>query len=76
MHLRSIRPLLLLVLATALVAGCSKDDKKNPIAPTPVEQVPDFSLIDANPKSSTYNTPVSPRQQLSKVSAWYFGHAS
>ena len=36
----------------------------------------DFSLPDVNPTSPTFNMMVSPRAQLGKVSAWYFGHAT
>ena len=38
--------------------------------------VADFSLIDVNPNSATYNQAVSPRDFLGGVSAWYFGHAT
>ncbi len=38
--------------------------------------VPDFSLVDLNPNSTTYEQPVSPRDHLGKVSAWYFGHST
>jgi len=37
------------------------------------EAVPDFSLIDVNSTSSTYNQLVSPRDYLQQTSAWYFG---
>ena len=37
---------------------------------------PDFQLPDVNPNSPTYNTLVSPRQRLNKISAWYFAHAT
>lgn len=40
------------------------------------DQVPDFSLVDVNPTSATYNQRVSPRDYLGKTSAWYFGHAT
>ncbi len=40
------------------------------------EVVPDFSLIDVNPASSTHDQPVSPRDYLQQVSGWYFGHAT
>lgn len=40
------------------------------------EMVPDFSLLDHNPNSMTYSTPVSPRDHLGRVSAWYFGHST
>jgi hypothetical protein len=38
--------------------------------------VPDFSLLDTNPNSTTYNQNVSPRDYLGQISAWYFGHAT
>jgi len=38
--------------------------------------MPDFSLIDVNPNSATYNQPVSPRDFLQQVSAFYFTHAT
>lgn len=40
------------------------------------EIVPDFSLIDLNPSSMTSGQPVSPRDHLTRVSAWYFGHST
>ena len=40
------------------------------------DQVPDFSLIDLNTTSLTFNQAVSPRDYLQKVSGWYFGHAT
>ena len=40
------------------------------------EVVPDFSLMDVNPASSTHDQPVSPRDYLQQVSGWYFGHAT
>jgi hypothetical protein len=36
----------------------------------------DFSLVDQNPSSLSYQQPVSPRDYLMRVSAWYFGHAT
>lgn len=36
----------------------------------------DFSLLDVNTTSSTFAQPVSPRDHLTKVSGWYFGHAT
>ena len=59
-----------------LALGCSKD-KKQPVAPLPPDtQAPDFVLQDVNPNSATATQAVSPRAQLGKVSAWYFGHAT
>jgi hypothetical protein len=40
------------------------------------EQVADFALVDVNPASASHNQPVSPRDYLQQVSAWYFGHAT
>lgn len=40
------------------------------------KMVPDFSLTDVNPNSMTSGQPVSPRDHLGKVSAWYFGHST
>lgn len=36
----------------------------------------DFSLVDVNPNSPSYNQSISPRQYIGKMSAWYFGHAT
>ncbi len=38
--------------------------------------VPDFSLVDVNPNSMSSGQPVSPRDYLQRVSAWYFGHST
>ena len=38
--------------------------------------VPDFSLLDVNATSPTHGTPVSPKDYLMQVSAWYFAHAT
>ncbi|MCU0873091.1 MAG: hypothetical protein MUE50_12190 [Pirellulaceae bacterium] len=37
---------------------------------------PDFSLVDMNPASPTYNQPVSPRDYLGSVSVWMFGYST
>lgn len=37
--------------------------------------MPDFSLLDASPVSATSGRRVSPRDHLSKISAWYFADA-
>lgn len=39
-------------------------------------QAPDFSLIDINVNSATYEDAISPRDRLEMVSGWYFTHAS
>ena len=41
-----------------------------------LEVVADFSLIDVNPTSETYNQAVSPTDYRGQVSAWYFGFAT
>lgn len=38
--------------------------------------VPDFSLLDVNTTSSSYNELVSPRDYLQHVSGWYFADAT
>ena len=43
---------------------------------TTYDLVANFSLVDVNPTSGTYDQPVSPRDYLLKVSGWYFGHAT
>jgi hypothetical protein len=62
-----------LTLALVLLAGCGGDD---PVRPPLQGPAPDFALTDVNPNSATAGTGVSPRQQLGKASAWYFGHAT
>ena len=65
---------LIFVAVVALAAGCGDDD---PVNPGPgAGQVPDFSLADVNPTSATADQSVSPRDYLTKVSAWYFGHST
>ena len=62
-----------LVLALALAVGCS-DDEENGGPLTGL--APDFSIPDVNPNSATFDSTVSPRDYLSQVSAWYFGHST
>lgn len=65
----------LIFLALAVIAaGCGDDDPVNPGPGT--GPVPDFSLVDVNPTSATADQAVSPRDYLTKVSAWYFGHST
>lgn len=61
----------LLVLTLAGCAGCTT---AHPVALGAL--VPDFALPDLNPASSTAGRAVSPRDYLTRVSAWYFGHAT
>jgi cyclophilin family peptidyl-prolyl cis-trans isomerase len=37
---------------------------------------PNFQLTDVNPNSATANRPVSPRDYLGTLSAWYFTHST
>jgi hypothetical protein len=37
---------------------------------------PDFSIVDLNPASPTYNQAVSPRDYLGSVSVWMFGYST
>ena len=40
--------------------------------------VPDFGLIDTNPASASFGDTVRPSQyfDVSRVTAWYFGHST
>ena len=40
------------------------------------QAVPDFTLADVNPLSSSGGEGISPRDYLQQVSGWYFGHAT
>ena len=40
------------------------------------QRMPDFSLPDVNPASPTFEEQVSPRDQVGRVTAWYFGHST
>ena len=42
----------------------------------PYEIVPDFSLVDVNPTSDTFNQTISPRDFDQGISAWYFGRST
>jgi len=75
-RLRLRRATALFAVCVIAVAGCGKDDPA-PLVPMAVGTLaPDFALTDVNPASPSAFQPVSPRAQLGKVSAWYFGHAT
>jgi hypothetical protein len=63
---------------TILLAGAGCGDKTT--APQDYlpsgDAVPDFHLTDLNPNSTTHGRAVSPRDEVGKVSAWYFGHST
>lgn len=69
-----LRRLAAAALLLAALAGCSKHD--NPTRPPADQAAPDFSLVDQNRASATWNTAVSPRQYQNKVSVWYFAWAT
>ena len=63
----------ILVLSAALLAvGCNDDENVTPLTGL----APDFALKDVNPNSATHDSTISPRDYLSKASAWYFGHST
>ncbi len=39
-------------------------------------QVVNFALDDVNPTSATFEEAVRPRDQIGRVSVWYFGHST
>lgn len=43
---------------------------------TPGEAVPEFTLRDENPNSTTSGQQVGPTTFAGKVTGWYFGHSS
>ena len=73
-----IHAVIALFLGCLILLTACKDERNlvtNP--PTTIEGfVVDFSILDVNPNSATHDQPVSPRDYLQKVSAWYFGHAT
>ena len=56
-------------------APSGEDTGEEPLPVSP-NAVPDFELVDLNPRSPTSGQPVSPRDLLSRVSGWYFLRAS
>jgi hypothetical protein len=68
--------LAVLCLAAIAAAGCEDDPPSTPPLQTGDTAVSAFAVRDVNPNSSRYEEPVSPRDYLGRVSAWYFGHAT
>ena len=71
LSLESLEAKLPLDAALGAVAG-----QQGELAEGESEPVADFSLVDLNPNSATYNQSLSPRDFLGQTSAWYFGHAT
>ncbi len=70
----TVRLVRLLVLTTVLGLACAPLPAKQP-APT-VTPLPDFTLLDVNPASTTSGQQVGPVTLRGKVSGWYFTHSS
>lgn len=64
----------LLVLTTLLGLACAPMPPKQ-TTPT-VTPLPDFTLLDVNPASTTAGQQVGPLVLRGKVSGWYFTHSS
>lgn len=64
---------LLLTLLLLMSLGACKSDSPTAVTTDPM---PDFSLLDVNSTSPTYDQQVSPRDNLSHISAWYFGEST
>jgi hypothetical protein len=56
------------------LSSVSRSGLEAPSAPS--GRMPDFALQDVNPASPRYPGDVSPRDELQRISAWYFGHAT
>jgi hypothetical protein len=67
--MNNLFPLSLLV---ASAVACSSPEE----ATAPSGVFPDFSLVDQNPNSASFEQEISPRDHLKKVSGWYFIHAT
>lgn len=51
------------------------NDGDNTPQPSP-DALADFTLADVNTASERFGEPISPREYLGTVSAWYFGAAT
>lgn len=60
----------MIVIPLICVIGCSS------VAPLADGPVTDFSLLDVNPGSPSFEQEVSPRDVEGQVSLWFFGHAT
>ena len=66
---------LALWIALLMMPGCG-DDEDSPNQPPDGTVAADFTLLDVNANSGTFEQGVSPRQFEGKISAWYFGAAT
>ncbi|MDM7913803.1 MAG: hypothetical protein ACE15D_16985 [Candidatus Eisenbacteria bacterium] len=67
------------LLIGLLIAGGCNEKSTEPEAPgssNDVERVPDFTLLDQNPNSASYQDSISPREYGGEISCWYFGSAT
>ncbi|MFH2005054.1 MAG: hypothetical protein ABI333_00575 [bacterium] len=70
MKLRTLPFVLVVLLATGLLAVGCQEDPGGPVDPYPA---PDFQLPDYNPRSPTWNQELSPADDaLGKVLVLYF----
>ncbi|MHC4850180.1 MAG: hypothetical protein ACYTEG_17255 [Planctomycetota bacterium] len=60
------------LLSLVLLAACGGGSSE-PRAPVVAA---DFLLPDVNSTSATFDTDVSPRDHIGRVSAWYYGSAT
>jgi hypothetical protein len=67
---------LTLFTAMSLSLGCASHDPNSGGGNLPTGVFPDFSLVDQNPNSASFDQEISPRDHLEKVSGWYFIHAT
>gem|GEM_PF-3123140 len=82
-NIKQMKRLAHVVVAASVLFGCGSDNTQSlkagatvvdPNEPRTPES--DFRLLDVNTASPTYNTEVSPRDYIGKVSGWYFGRAT
>ena len=70
-------PLLLVCLLALLALPACSDGGNGEITNGEPTLVPDFELLDVNPDSEeTFNTLVSPRDEIGHVTGWFFGAAT
>ncbi len=55
------------------MGGCGPRDS---VVDPSDQAMAEFAIPDVNAASARYNSDVSPRDYLGKISAWYFGHAT